>query len=70
MNYKHTYSNRKWVILTIVLGIFFIYIIRLLFLQIIDNQWDLKAKGNALRYVTDYPPRGLIYDRNGKFIGK
>ncbi|NLE63522.1 MAG: penicillin-binding protein 2 [Bacteroidales bacterium] len=68
MNYKHTYSNRKWVILTIVLGIFFIYIIRLLFLQIIDNQWDLKAKGNALRYVTDYPPRGLIYDRNGNLL--
>ena len=54
MNFKHTYSNRKWVIFSFIISIFFIYIIRLLFLQVFDDQWDLKAKGNALRYLTDY----------------
>lgn len=68
MNFKHTYSNRKWVIFSFIISIFFIYIIRLLFLQVFDDQWDLKAKGNALRYLTDYPPRGLIYDRNGELL--
>lgn len=62
------YQYRKWIILSLVVFVFFVYFIRLLFLQVIDDQWDIRAKGNALRYVCDYPPRGLIYDRNGELL--
>ncbi len=62
------YQYRKWIILLFIVLVFIIYITRLLFLQIIDDQWEMRAKGNALRYVCDYPPRGLIYDRNGELL--
>ncbi|HOF16343.1 MAG TPA: penicillin-binding protein 2 [Bacteroidales bacterium] len=62
------YQYRKWIILLSVILVSVVYIIRLLFLQIIDDQWEIRAKGNALRYVCDYPPRGLIYDRNGELL--
>lgn len=62
------YKHRKWIILSLVFLVFLVYFIRLLFLQVIDDQWEIRANGNALRYVCDYPPRGLIYDRNGELL--
>ncbi len=62
------YKYRKWIIISIIGAVFLIYIFRLFFLQIIDDEWDVRAKRNALRYVCDYPPRGLIYDRNGELL--
>jgi penicillin-binding protein 2 len=32
------------------------------------DSYRLSADNNVLRYVTQYPARGLIYDRNGKLI--
>jgi penicillin-binding protein 2 len=61
------YQYRKWIILSFVFFVIIVYFIRLLFLQVFDDQWEIRAKGNALRYVCDYPPRGLIYDRNGEY---
>ena len=45
-----------------------IYAIRLLYIQVIDDTYAELADRNALRYVTQYPSRGLIYDRNGKLM--
>ena len=45
-----------------------IYIIRLLFLQVFDDSYAQLANRNALRFVTQYPARGLIYDRNGELL--
>ena len=65
---KNTYSHRKYVIY-IILGITgAVFIFRLLYIQVINDKYKLSASNNVLRYVTDYPARGLIYDRNGKLL--
>ncbi len=45
-----------------------VFAIRLLYLQIIDDTYAELADRNAIRYVTQYPSRGLVYDRNGKLL--
>ncbi len=62
------YSNRSGVIKIIFIVVGVIFIIRLFFLQIIDNKYKDLAERNAFRYITQYPARGLIYDRNGKLL--
>src|SRR6187397_2978743 len=61
-------SGRNTVVILIFLTVGMIYLLRLFFLQVIDDSYKLSANNNVLRYVTDYPARGLIYDRNGKLL--
>ena len=43
-----------------------IFIVRLFYLQIIDNTYNIPTLNNsAVKTVYDYPERGYIYDRNG-----
>lgn len=62
------FINRKYVVIFIILFVSLIYIIRLFFLQVIDTSYKLSASNNVLRYVTQYPTRGLIYDRNNQLL--
>jgi penicillin-binding protein 2 len=41
-----------------------IYLVRLFSLQVLDDFYKKSADENALRYITEHPARGLIYDRN------
>lgn len=66
MNSK--FASRKYVVITIFFTIGIIFIIRLFLLQIIDNDYKLSADNNVLRYITEYPARGLIYDRNKELL--
>jgi penicillin-binding protein 2 len=34
----------------------------------VDRSYQLSASSNVLRYITKYPARGLIYDRNGNLL--
>ena len=45
-----------------------IFIVRLFFLQIVDNDYKAWADSNAFLKKTLYPSRGMIYDRNGKLL--
>ena len=65
---SHIYADRKRVIITTFLVIGFIYMVRLFYIQVIDRSYTLSANNNVLRYVTQFPARGLIYDRNGKLL--
>ncbi len=65
---KRTYSDRKYVIIVIFLSVGLIFIFRLFYLQIIDESYVVSANRNALRFMTHYPARGLIYDRNEKLL--
>lgn len=60
------YSDRKYVITTIFSSIILIFLARLFYIQIIDDQYKLTARNQAFRYMTDYPARGNIFDRKGK----
>jgi len=61
-------EDRKIVILGIFIIISVTYLIRLFYLQVIDETYKLSAKNQALRYVIQYAPRGLIYDRNHELL--
>lgn len=63
-----TLYKRKNVITTIMTIVVVIYIMRLFSLQVLDDKYAERADRNALLRRTKYPPRGLIYDRNGKLL--
>jgi penicillin-binding protein 2 len=65
---KDRYANRKYFIMALVLLAAIILIARLFYIQIIDKTYRVSAANNALRPVTQYPARGLVYDRNGELI--
>jgi penicillin-binding protein 2 len=60
--------GRNSVVILIFLSVGLIYLLRIFYLQVIDDSYKLSANNNVLRYVTDYPARGLIYDRNGRLV--
>lgn len=62
------YYRRRFVISGIAIGVVFVYIIRLFYLQIIDQSTKDQADNNALVKQTIYPSRGLIFDRNGELL--
>ena len=62
------YQNRKYVIMAIFLLVGILYAVRLFMLQVLSNEYKLSAENNVLRYITEYPARGLIYDRNGTLL--
>jgi len=43
-------------------------VLRIFYLQIIDDSLKLKSDNNAIKIKYDYPERGYIYDRNGKLL--
>lgn len=52
----------------VVLIIFGLITVRLAYIQLIDRKYAELAKGNALRYEVQYPPRGEVFDRNGEYL--
>ena len=60
--------KRKYIIGSIAVVVVLSYIIRLFFLQVIDQSTQEKAENNAQLHQTLYPSRGLIYDRNGELL--
>jgi len=65
---KDAYINRKYVIMAVVVLAALILIVRLFIIQVVKDTYRLSADNNVLRYVTQYPARGLIYDRNNKYL--
>ena len=65
---KDTFINRKYVITALIILASLGLLVRLFIIQVVKNTYRLSADNNVLRYVTQYPARGLIYDRNGKLI--
>ncbi len=62
------FEDRKFVILGIFLVIGLIFLGRLFFIQVVDDSYQLSANNQALRSITQYPVRGLIYDRKGQLL--
>ena len=65
---KDIYSRRKYIIISLIIVASLLLIVKLFIIQIAEDTYRLSADNNVLRYVTQYPARGLIYDRNGKLI--
>ncbi|WP_282015300.1 penicillin-binding protein 2 [Marinifilum flexuosum] len=64
----NNFSNRIYVIGGIFVLVVLIFMIKLFNLQIVDDSYKLSAENNSQRQVTQYPARGLIYDRNGELL--
>jgi penicillin-binding protein 2 len=65
---KDAFINRKYVIMALIVLASLALIIKLFRIQVVEDSYRLSADNNVLRYVTQYPARGLILDRNGKML--
>jgi len=65
---NNSLTNRKLVVMGIFIALGAVFIIRLFMLQVVDRSYKELADNNALRYVTQYPARGKIFDRNGQLL--
>jgi penicillin-binding protein 2 len=59
---------RRNVILSFIFLVVGIYLVRLFYMQVIDDTWTLRAQEIAEKRKEIFPPRGVIFDRNGKKI--
>ena len=60
--------ERKDVLILGVLAVGLILIMQLFNLQILKDEYKVTAENNAYKYVTRYPVRGLILDRNSNIL--
>ena len=61
-------EKRKYVLGGAVVAVTFVYLLRLFTLQIMSEDYKKNADSNAFLNKTQYPSRGVIYDRNGKLL--
>lgn len=61
-------DSRKYVLIAAVIFISSVFLLRLFWIQVVDDKWKAEAANMAERKVTVYPSRGLIYDRNEKLL--
>ena len=61
-------AKRQYVIIGIFAVVGVLYLIKLFSLQVLDDELKQSADNNVLRYVTQYPARGKVFDRNGKLL--
>lgn len=59
---------RKYVILIFILLVGVMYLLRLFFMQVVDDSWKLRAQEIAEKRIEITPPRGIVFDRKGKKI--
>tara|TARA_Y100001978_G_scaffold203136_1_gene226973 strand:- start:6885 stop:8702 length:1818 start_codon:yes stop_codon:yes gene_type:complete len=62
------YENRTYIIGGFFVLVVLIFIIRLFSIQVIDDSFKTSSENNVIRKQTDYPRRGLIYDRNNELV--
>ncbi|MDR1499921.1 MAG: penicillin-binding protein 2 [Tannerellaceae bacterium] len=67
-NRRYTLESRRHIITGTVIFTVVVFIARLFYLQIIDNEYKVWADSNAFLKKTLYPSRGMIYDRNGRLL--
>ena len=65
---KRAFSDRQVIIVWAFYAVGIIFILRLFYLQVIDRSSVLSANNNVYRNITQFPARGLIYDRFGKLM--
>lgn len=59
---------RKVLLPSLIIVAALLLVIRIFYLQFVDDSFKLKSDNNAIKIKYDYPERGYIYDRNGKLL--
>ena len=62
------FDQRKYIIQGIIIGVGIIYLLKLLWLQIIDDTFKDEALQNSIQRITVYPYRGVIFARHGEML--
>ncbi len=65
---KDAFINRKYIVMALIILASLVLLIRLFTIQVVKDTYRMSADNNVLRYVTQYPARGLIFDRNKKLM--
>jgi len=61
-------DSRKIVIRIGIVIVGIIFLIKLLSIQVLSDNYRLAAENNIIQRIIEYPYRGLIYDRNGDLL--
>ena len=61
-------SIKRNILYAIFFSVGLLYVIRLVFLQLLDDSYLRSARQNVLQEQTIYPARGLMYDRHGELM--
>ena len=61
-------ENRRIVVQGLFILIGVVFLVKLFAIQVTDNTYQLKAERNIVQTITEYPFRGLMFDREGKLI--
>ncbi len=61
-------SGQRLVVIGIFTAVVIIFLTRLFYIQVVEDSYTVSANNNVLRYMIDYPARGMIYDRKGKVL--
>lgn len=59
---------RKLLLPIFIVAVAITILIRLFYLQVVDDTYIKKSENNALKIVYEYPERGYIFDRNKKLL--
>jgi penicillin-binding protein 2 len=62
------HDERKYVLVAAVVFICIVFILRLFWIQVVDDSWAARAADISERKITVFPSRGLIYDRHGELL--
>lgn len=65
---NNRYSERRFIVMGVFALLGLIFLIRLFYIQVINDDYKLSAQNNVLRHITQYPARGLVYDRHGELL--
>lgn len=68
INNRVNYSSRKYIIIAIFSVAVLILLVKLFVIQIVNQSYKRSSENNTLRYITQYPARGKIFDRNGNLL--
>ncbi|MDD5819050.1 MAG: penicillin-binding transpeptidase domain-containing protein [Bacteroidales bacterium] len=60
--------NRKNKLLLGLAAVALVLLGKLFYIQVIDDSYKKDASNNSMVYSVIYPPRGVIYDRNGEIL--
>ena len=61
---------RKNFLIFFIVTISLIFTLRLFSLQILNPDFEKLSQNNAVLAISEYPERGLIFDRNKKYVWK
>jgi len=59
---------RKLIFQILVIAVGAIFLIKLFFIQVLDEKYGELADSNSVLRIVEYPYRGLIFDRNGRLL--